>query len=275
MKGVNAMTKSLARSYGLRAFALPVCLFMAGCSGVEGDAADVEDVGVVRDSLVNFGGGTWQWPSTTPTDLAADFNTTCFLTAIGGKFEGGGESVSTYPQFGRWSVFGSTGLNTNLNASARCVGFSQTATGSWSKGQPEKFLQNGGACFLSSVVGKFVGGGEQVLVSRKSNGDWVLNGSSGTDQTIGATARCIKGGFSDLGTFTNWAQGTWSKRMVQDGHPDTKVCFLQGVQGGFRGANEQVSTSHGSTANFWYLNGQSTASSSNSTIGATAGCIGD
>ena len=56
-----------------------------------------------------------------PVKMTATSKTTCFLTFVRGKFEGGGEYVQVYEHKGYWYLGGSSGQK-DVAAKARCIG---------------------------------------------------------------------------------------------------------------------------------------------------------
>jgi hypothetical protein len=113
---------------------------------------------------------------------AKDF---AFLSAVGGKFEGGAEWVKAIlpDSAGDWRLEGQS-LQPGTTASAIAIETPQrdffkpevTQYG-WHNGDaPVKMLaEQDGICFLSQVSGQFAGSGEQVGVYRK-DGYWYLEG---------------------------------------------------------------------------------------------------
>jgi len=256
-------------------------LTLTGCavSVDSGDATD--DVATSQAALSVFGGASWN-ELNPPQFMAPTFNSTCFLTAVGGHFEGGGEWVGISDVRGNWTLNGNTmqfvgggavPTRDALSASGACVSSPITAGGSWdSKHSPVK-LQHGGSCFLTRFAGKFIDGGDSVLTWQDANGDWWLGGSIRNDGLVGANAACVANTL--VRTAQRWNVARWTFKALHDDPPHTRACFLQGVQGGLRGGAEGVWISYNPNTAGWYLRGKSAAPSSNSMIGGTIGCIGD
>ncbi len=267
-QGNSGLPRVLAGFASIATFAVA----LGGCVG-EGEPGYESGTESTEQALTSFNSGAWD-NSMTPQILGPSALTTCFLTRVAGKFSGGGEYVQVAREFGNWVLKGGTQQASYISASALCIGDESTTPVpiSWSKGQPSKFLQHDGSCFLTRVVGKFAGGGESVLISQDANRDWYLSGSTQTPETIGASATCVAR--APISSSSDWAVSGWDWRIASDGHPATKACFLQGIKGAFQGSGEQVYTSHGSTTNYWHLSGFSNSSQGNYTIGATASCLG-
>jgi hypothetical protein len=107
-------------------------------------------------------------------------------------------------------------------------------------------LQEGNACFLTSISGRFQGANDRIEISVGSDGYYYLGGGSQPDAS--ATARCV-------GKVTQHSEFTWSKGMgtIPLGTATAQVCFLSMVSGQFGGTLDAVRTyiKNGS----WYLDG--------------------
>src|SRR5262249_31355565 len=100
------------------------------------------------------------------------------LTAVSGKFDGGGEHIDVQEKPDGWYLEG--GALAATRGEAVSVEFANQAPGleikeyQWKQGdQPVKMIAaEEGFCFLSSVSGKFQGGGESVRVHLDKDGFW-------------------------------------------------------------------------------------------------------
>jgi hypothetical protein len=267
------------------------CVFLAamlsacGSESIETEDGQAEAVGESTNALSTVGGGELNYPTFPSVRLMSKFRNSCFLTGIGGRFEGGAEFGQVFNESGAWVLRAgsdqvcdvTTQMRCPVFVAASCVNTEMSHFGTWTytPNGGDHYLRTGGTCFLTRVMGKFVGGGEYVRVVQNAKREWHITGGTGTNQAISASAGCVDQE-PLVAPITQWGrQDTWSVRSsVNDPDPTTKACFLQGVQGGMRGAAERVSVSNGPSTNWWYLNGQSSATSSNRLIGATMGCIG-
>jgi hypothetical protein len=113
-----------------------------------------------------------------------------------------------------------------------------TAEQTWSQGQAPVVLGSSSNrfCYLTSISGKFEGGGESVHV-RINNGQWELTGTSG-QVGVSARARCQLNvsGANITGEFS-WVQGQSELNL---GSTNTQACFLTRVAGKFNGGGEAV-----------------------------------
>lgn len=131
-------------------------------------------------------------------DLGPVSNRTCFLTHIQGKFRGAGEAVWVR-QVGANFKLGGQSLQTGVGAKARCVlrtDASAFADGwNWTQGSPptpmvQAFTENNGyACGLTRMTGKFQGSGESIVVNWDTT-QRILFGSS-YQTGVGASANCF------------------------------------------------------------------------------------
>ncbi|MFY0579981.1 hypothetical protein ACN28S_42175 [Cystobacter fuscus] len=107
-------------------------------------------------------------------------------------------------------------------------------------------LQEGHACFLTNISGRFQGANDRIEISVGSDGYYYLGG--GTQPGASATARCV-------GKVTQHSVFTWSKGMgtLPLGTATGQVCFLSMVSGHFGGTLDSVRAyiKNGS----WYLDG--------------------
>jgi len=256
---------------------VPVVALSMVLSGCAMDAADTgaEDLGTQHEELTLAGAGeVGEFTHLNNQNIATTFNTTCFLTEIGGAFRGGGEWAKVAQVSGNWILSIGSQQGGNNNAAAKCVYWPMTNIGTWSKGHSPVFLRNGGFCALQAVSGKFAGGGEQVKVYKDASDNWYVYGGSGTDQSLSATAGCIA--VTSNYVRTQWAASNWDLNVLSDVSPTKKFCGLQQVRGAFQSSHEQlwltiVPDQSGNT--FWNLHGESQASSASRLIGGTAGCI--
>jgi thiol-disulfide isomerase/thioredoxin len=119
----------------------------------------------------------------------------CVLASVAGHFDGFGESVKVYldERDGFWYLTG-TSAKKGVRATAISIRFAhpqklKVTSYDWKRGdKPVQMLKRDeGFCFLSSVRGRFLGGGELVSIGIEKDDHWVLRGKSGQDQ-LGATA---------------------------------------------------------------------------------------
>jgi hypothetical protein len=122
----------------------------------------------------------------------------CYLTRLGGDFEGAGERVEVQRNAGYWEL-GGRSRQDGIAAGMRCVQWPRTARSSWyehywaqRRADPVSLpvREAEGFCYLSMVQGKFEGGGEEVLVYA-SRGRWQLGGQS-RQEGVAAAARCVE-----------------------------------------------------------------------------------
>lgn len=134
----------------------------------------------------------------TLADLGPTAGKVCFLTAVGGKFEGGGEVVQVYQSNGRWYLSAQSNQNhnasqNNLIGRARCVNNSAWISGpyNWQQGQPPVTMASVSdwICGLTRIAGKFEGGGENVEVWA-TGGAWTLGGNS-QQAGVAASGYCL------------------------------------------------------------------------------------
>ena len=112
---------------------------------------------------------------------------------------------------------------------------------SWIQGVSKPTIDIGSAatqfCFLTSISGKFEGGGESIHL-KVENGRWLLTGSS-NQVGVEALARCQVVTNPVITDESTWMQPQGTREMFL-GLTSDRACFLMGVQGRFRGAGEAV-----------------------------------
>ncbi|WNG19766.1 hypothetical protein [Cystobacter fuscus] len=183
-----------------------------------------------------------------PPRLAEDVGQTCALSRMSGRFGGATDSVSTLTSNGSWYLSGNSS-EAGVCASATCAnGYPRAGDFRWSAGtSPVRMvLQEGNACFLTSISGRFQGANDRIEISVGSDGYYYLGG--GTQPGASATARCV-------GKVSHHSEFTWSKGMgkLPLGTATAQVCFLSMVSGHFGGTLDSVRAyiQNGS----WYLDG--------------------
>lgn len=199
---------------------------------------------------------TWSQSDPQPILLGPVSDWFCFLTAVSGKFAGGGESVYVSQSDDHWWLTGSS-QQIDVSATAMCIPrnwrgqkleISDEYTWTQSNPAPKKMgSADGRVCFLTRVTGKFEGGGERVR-TYKEQGSWWLGGNS-FQRDVAARARCVNttqqsGGFL-------WKQGEDSKPM----EAAPWACGLTGMHGRFYGGGERVAIEERDGK--WHLGGRS------------------
>jgi hypothetical protein len=250
-------------------FVATLALFCAACMSEE-EAAKVasdeaqqgeDDAVQSTTEALTTTGTTFTWKQGNPsTPMGSSTDRFCFLTEIGGHFQGSGESVHAYVNTttNTWYLGGTSG-QTDVHASARCVplsanGKTYSYTTEYTAKQDTGLIRMGGTpadrvCFLEYVSGHFEGYGENVYAFLV-NGEWWLGAESG--QTgVSVKSRCLVG-TTATSPFYYWAQDNDATPMKTT---SGWVCGLTRMQGKFKGFGEyiRVTTSAGTS----YLGGGS------------------
>lgn len=116
----------------------------------------------------------------------------CFLTAVSGRFEGGGEAVFTTIDNGAWYL-GGRSQKSGVSAQAACFGgLNYSDETVWTQSSKYNFPYLAGpgtGCALTFISGKFKGGGESVYIDNYMGYLYLV----GASQQIGveAHARCF------------------------------------------------------------------------------------
>ena len=147
----------------------------------------------------------------------------------------------------------------------------------WNQGNnPTSMIrERSGACFLTSIQGKFEGDKEKVEISRQ-NGQWFLGGSS--DQFgVSAEATCVQ--WNELVGITPAVYGPYilnqdpqnnqAFRYLDSFNESDSICFLGSVSGKFRGGGENVEVTTNPSTREWKLN----VDSQQFGVAASAYCI--
>lgn len=188
----------------------------------------------------------------------------CFLSAIGGKWEGGGERLGiTVGSDGHYALATQAAQPVSGRAMALLELRWRSEFGpklqevSWSGGKPVKLLaKEDGFCFLSQVSGKFEGEAE-VGVSLAADGNWYLGGK-GPVTARATVVRTLRAGALDAEIKEHaWTAGQGAVKLLprKEG-----FCFLSSIGGSLEGGGEEVSVSLDKD-DFWYLSGRSGQSS--------------
>ena len=185
----------------------------------------------------------------------------CFLSALGGAFNGYGEELRLVPQddhFWHWNGKSAKfihGTATELRLGRRGRLAARHREYMWKRGEgPIRMIHKSrGFCFLTSVGGQFAGGGEAVRVHIAADGYWYLSGN--TKQPLLARAVSVQlVGHRTVEYEAKehvWAKGYSAVKMI---HSDEGFCFISGIGGAFDGGGEIIRTYIGPDG-YWYLNG--------------------
>ena len=216
----------------------------------------------------------------------------CFLTRIGGKFEGGGEYVRAFIWKGDWWLGGAS-QQKGVNAGARCVSitgrmFAYSDEFSWAQGQSAVFMGDAATrvCFLTRVGGGFEGYGERVEILKSSlppYGNGFYLGGKSKQSGVHARARCIVYGPPGA-WYLNPSNGVQlyppyaEPRAANKYYPNvylylekkSSVCFLVGMSGKFEGGGEYIQTVLSAYSNKWY---EHPSSMQVQPAQVTAGCV--
>lgn len=135
---------------------------------------------------------TWRSGEAT-VQLGNDDQVACFLTAVAGAFQGGGESAGLRRVSGIWQLNGDV-LQDDIRVSARCMPVQEVSDGFvMGLGTASPFeidTVQDGACYLTFIGGDF--GAEGDLVETDWNGvGWQIERRVGGTRQLRATAACF------------------------------------------------------------------------------------
>ena len=208
-------------------------------------------------SMAVHGSWTYYWSQgSSPVYMGNTSDRFCFLTRVGGKFEGSGEWVQAYISGSGWWLGGSS-YQAGVHAHALCIPrnyygqwLNYTGEYRWYQGNNRVSMGSDAnrVCFLTFVRGKFEGGGERVEAYR-IGGNWWLSGNS-YQSGVAAGARCVNTRYR-TGPY-HWSQGQSPKIMQA---ASFWSCGVTKMQGKFEGGGERVNTYV--REKFWYLAGSS------------------
>ena len=187
----------------------------------------------------------------------------CFLSGMGGHFQGQGEEVRVaQAESGEWTL---SGTSKQFGVAAEAVSVKnlqpqlfrpRVQEYSWKLGDPPVRMlhRNQGVCCLSAVSGNFEGGGEGVRVRLADDGYWYLEGHSQQGELY---ARAIGLEWVNPNSVEidvrerEWSAGDSPVRLLakQEG-----LCFLGAVSGNFEGDGEMIRIDLKSDG-YWHLSG--------------------
>jgi hypothetical protein len=230
---------------------------------------------------------SWNQSQGTVTVMMPASEGMCFLTGIGGHFQGTGENVHLEIDNGVWVMTGAS-QQTNVNSTATCVAWSDlggdggygyeefwaNASGPVSHGifacgtcEPQQndatMWNNYNFCSLSYVSGNL---DSNSWIEQVWNGStWVLNNwenGEGSDMLDAAFCYGLKLPHTmTISNQYNWTVGDQPVAMMP---ASEAVCALTQVDGGFRGSGENVYIENlGGTLYLWGESWQA-----NTTVGA-------
>ncbi|NNB84031.1 hypothetical protein HI113_00440 [Corallococcus exiguus] len=240
--------------HALVALSLPALLWGCGPEDLPSGTANPAAPGTPllatqEEELAATGEYTWaQGEALTP--LGASAGRACFLTRVGGDFEGSGERIDITESGGSWYLGGASNQS-GIRGAARCVDATASQQYEWTQSMAYPVSMGtaaGRVCFLTGVAGKFHGSGEWVR-AYVENGYWYLNGNS-SQSGVRARARCVA-----TTSYTDefgWGQGGAAKLMDPVAG---RACALTYMRGKFEGGGEYVRTFQSN--GYWYLGGAS------------------
>jgi hypothetical protein len=279
----------------------------ASATSFRDDTYVTATAGVTRTSWINDNAFKPNTPSAPGGEfrMASASNRACFLSHIGGDFNGM-ERAYVYYDRGYWAVGAAATSGSGATAGASCVSIPNTSyvspapdapAYSWRQEYypivillPTPATDYEWNCFLTSVTGSFQGSGERVQVWRRDASAWIIGGSS-AQHGVTAEARCVmtKTSFNS-GPFSVSQYGPTEQTMKTAGgwnatayrndtratYPDlNNTCFLQRMTGSFQGSGEWIGVamdgvSHlNNTYNQWWL----MLNSYQSGVATTATCV--
>ncbi|MFO0795765.1 MAG: hypothetical protein U0586_17070 [Candidatus Brocadiaceae bacterium] len=200
---------------------------------------------------------TW-YQGQDPVRMLRSYNSVCFLTAMGGKFEGSGEVIRIAEYSNEWNLEGGASKQKDVAASARCIvglysaPLEVSGVFNWHQANnaPTRMMPIAdNICFLTEISGRFHGAGEAVQIVW-DDGYWWLTGRS-RQKDVRANAICIKRGGRSVSDEYIWHQGEPYKEL------ENSVCFLTSVSGKFNGSGEWVTVDYHPTLNKFILWGGS------------------
>ncbi|CAM3340782.1 hypothetical protein G4177_22040 [Corallococcus sp. ZKHCc1 1396] len=245
----------------LFALSMPAVLWGCGPEDLPSELSEPTAAVVMEDASATTAGqeqeltatGEYTWSQgKVATPLGATTGQACFLTRVGGDFEGGGERVDIYASGGSWYLSGAS-AQSGIHGASRCApavdGYSVQYEWTQASSYPTYMgTATGRVCFLTGLAGKLNGGGEWVH-AYVEGGSWYLSGN--TNQTsLRARARCI-----NVDSYENevaWNQGNSAALL---GAVTNRSCALTYVKGKFEGSGEYVRTFQSN--GYWYLGGNS------------------
>ena len=132
-----------------------------------------------------------------PTVMGDAANRFCGLSRMAGKYQGGGELITTFVGGGRWLLGGTSAGAFGITAGARCITWpastrlSYTDEHLWAQGQASVDLGPvaSRACAFTLITGAYIGDGEITYV-RPIGPSWSLGGGS-QQNGVASRARCL------------------------------------------------------------------------------------
>ncbi len=187
----------------------------------------------------------------------------CFLSGVAGKFEGGGETVFVSADNDGWWYFDGvsyqviSGRAISVQTPYRKLFKKEVKTFEWRpKDPPVKMISKyEGFCFLSGILGKFGGAGDDISVSVGPDNYWYLYGH--TTALVQGKATCMTL-VDPSAAQVKMVESTWKtgSAPVRLCNQNEGICFLSSVSGGLRGGGEDVRIYPGKDG-YWHLGGSS------------------
>jgi hypothetical protein len=169
----------------------------------------------------------------------------CFLTSVGGRFNGSSDYVKITVNFGGWYLSGASSGSGDygVGARARCVPATSYTAEKSASVSPAGASYSGvvlgpGACGLTRIGGRLGQSGDWVLIAG-STPNLIVNSASA--YYLGAGARCVTAPALPMTGSATWAYP--SAAVLIAGASTSDVCVLNQVRGPFKALADWVHVS--------------------------------
>jgi hypothetical protein len=186
----------------------------------------------------------FQWvKGQAPVYLGPATGRMCYLTFVGGKFDGPDEWVGVYMFLGYWYLSGGSRFSgyDAVDARARCVAASSYTAEKRASVVPQDVPYAGislgsGACALTRLSGKMASAFDYALIYATASG-WTLYVNSASDDYLTAGARCLTSPSSTLRTRGQWL---YPDGFVSVTTNTSDYCVMTEIRGPFRAIADWV-----------------------------------
>ena len=207
----------------------------------------------------NVRGKVFEGGGKPPTELISVTDGFSFLSHIAGAWEGSGHSGELVVNDDVWylTVKGNIGIGATtirVSESKRFKPVMRKYTWKRGTGPVKMIARSEGFCILTSISGRFEGGGERIHMYIGRDGYWYLDGNAAQ----GVTGTAVSLQFPGREDFpVEYQQYNWGprdrgkKRMI---HSSEGFCVLTTIGGALEGGGENAGLTIG-PGGYWYLGG--------------------
>jgi hypothetical protein len=200
-------------------------------------SADLAAAGTSTAIVISPVPSEYSWSQGQPAVMMGSVSSSaCFLTSIGGRFEGSTEWVGIVGRIGRWYLTGGS-AQSGVRATARCISttsYTAEVTVTTTNGQPNKKSLPGSLCGLTRIGGNLSSHFDGVYLDK----DGTITAFADLGYFATGSARCVtSNSVVPAGGIQKWISWLAPLRLTRLA---STVCVLAGVAGEYDAVGDWV-----------------------------------